>query len=444
MNSDIGYSGQYLDNKQFRIKVRTGADIANATGDAICGEMLLVTGDNPAFYIAGATSTNSTQEVYHVTDLTEKVEFSSSTPSITPSITAGLGSSVDLEMLWVEPGTFMMGSPTTESGRSTTETQHQVTLTQGFHLGKYEVTIAQYEAVMTGNTDGLSATPSNWASNPNWPVSQVSWDNIQVFLRRLNEQQSANIPVGWAYALPTDAEWEYACRAGTTTTYSWGDTITASDALHWEDNQAASKPIWPNDVGSYAANPWGFLDMHGNVQEWVADKYVAHSNLAVTDPMGPKYGSHRVIRGGNIQDQGQNLRSAFRGAGTPSNTSIDFVGFRVALKQQYPYQSFKWNTTSLDTFTHYGNASNTALEDTYVYTEEAGVPAYTRQSAGNSYGSILLDPATNKWGYYNMYSNGLSGSPDILITDSNDITNLTIDRSSNLGDTISDIVMKTN
>ena len=438
MSSDIGYSGQYLDNKEFRIKVRTGADINNATGDAICGEMFLVTGSSPAFYIAGATSTYSTQEVYHVTDLTEKVDELE--PSIAPSITAGLSSSVQLEMLWVEPGTFTMGSPTTEAGRGTDETEHNVTLTQGFYLGKYEVTSAQYEAVMIGNSDGLSARPNNWSNTPNWPVWKVSWDNIQVFLRLLNEQQSANIPLGWAYALPTEAEWEYACRAGTTTTYSWGDTITPSNALY---TSLTLNPDWPNDVGSYPPNPWGFFDMHGNVWEWTADLYYTFDSDAVTDPMGPYYGSYRVVRGGSLMTPDTQLRSAERSSATPSSVSLNYVGFRVALKQQYPYQSFKWSTTSLDTFTHFGPASNTALEDTYVYTEDADVPAYKRQSENNSYGSILLDPATNMWGYYNMYGNGLSGPPDILLTRSNDITNLTADRTNN-NDTISDIVMKTN
>ena len=128
------------------------------------------------------------------------------------------------DMLWVEPGTFTMGSPTTEADRQADrEDEHNVTLTQGFYLGKYEVTQAQYEAVMTGNTDGLSATPSNWPNNPNRPVEKVSWDDAQIFLTRLNGQQSANIPSGWAYVLPTESQWEYASRAGTTTMYSWGD-----------------------------------------------------------------------------------------------------------------------------------------------------------------------------------------------------------------------------
>jgi formylglycine-generating enzyme required for sulfatase activity len=144
--------------------------------------------------------------------------------------TADLNASVQLQMLWVEPGTFTMGSPTTEAGRSTNETEHNVTLTKGFYLGKYEVTQAQYEAVMTGNTDSLSATPSQYGGNADRPVEKVSWADAQIFLTRLNAQQSGNIPAGWAYVLPTEAEWEYACRAGTTTMYSWGNDINATRA----------------------------------------------------------------------------------------------------------------------------------------------------------------------------------------------------------------------
>ena len=210
--------------------------------------------------------------------------------------TADLNASVAMEMIWVEPGSFTMGSPTTEAGRSTVtdrETEHNVTLTNGFYLGKYEVTQAQYEAVMTGNSDGLSATPSNWPNNADRPVEKVSWDDIQKFLTRLNAQEAGNIPAGWAYVLPTEAQWEYACRAGTTTAYSWGVDINSSDA-NYNSNIGQTA-----DVGLYSANPWGFFDMHGNVWEWTADWYAAYSSGAQTDPEGPATGSTRVLRGGS-------------------------------------------------------------------------------------------------------------------------------------------------
>ena len=131
-------------------------------------------------------------------------------------------------MIWVEPGTFTIGSPTTETGRNSNETEHNVTLTDGFYLGKYEVTQAQYEAVMAGNSDGLSASPSNWSDNPNRPVEMVSHDQIQKFLARINEQHASDLPAGWSYALPTEAQWEYAARAGTNSRYSWGCLLYTS------------------------------------------------------------------------------------------------------------------------------------------------------------------------------------------------------------------------
>jgi formylglycine-generating enzyme required for sulfatase activity len=238
-------------------------------------------------------------------------------------------SASNLEMLWVEPGTFTMGSPTSEAGRGTNETEHTVTLTNGFYLGKYEVTQAQYEAVMTGNSNSLSATPSEWPGNANRPVEKVSWDDVQIFLTRLNaaEQAAGRLPAGWSYVLPTESEWEYACRAGTTTAYSWGATIAASNA-----NYDASGISQTRDVGQYAANPWGFFDMHGNVWEWTADWYqAAYPSGNVTDPTGPASGSNRVHRGGSWNNTGTVLRSAKRSSNSPGSRFLS-LGFRVGFK----------------------------------------------------------------------------------------------------------------
>ena len=158
-----------------------------------------------------------------------------------------MNSTVDLEMIHVEPGTFTMGSPTSESGRNSDENSHNVTLSKGFYLGKYEVTQAQYEAVMSGITGDLNATPSNWSGNPNRPVDSVSYEDIQVCLVRLNELESNKTQNGWAYVLPTEAQWEYACRAGTSTRYSWGNSISATDA-NWDHGADPNRPV---DVGSF-------------------------------------------------------------------------------------------------------------------------------------------------------------------------------------------------
>jgi formylglycine-generating enzyme required for sulfatase activity len=233
-------------------------------------------------------------------------------------------------MIWVADGNFTMGSPTTEPGRSTSETEHNVSLTKGFYLGKYEVTQAQYAVVMSGNTNSLNPSPSNWPNNPNRPVEKVSWDDVQIFLTRLNasEQAAGRLPSGWSYVLPTESQWEYACRAGTTTAYSWGATIATSNA-----NYSSSGLSQTTDVGQYGANPWGFFDMHGNVYEWTADWYAVYSSGVQTDPTGPASGSYGVIRGGSRYHAGAYLRSAHRNYGTPSSRSIN-IGFRVGFKQQ--------------------------------------------------------------------------------------------------------------
>ena len=167
---------------------------------------------------------------------------------------------------------------------------------------------------MTDNNASLSPTPSYWPGNPNRPVEQVSWDDIQIFLERLNEQEADNRPPGWAYVLPTEAQWEYACRAGTTTAYSWGDDINASLA-NYDSNVGQTA-----NVGSYEANPWGFFDMHGNIREWTADWYGAYEAGPLTDPTGAASGAQRVLRSGSWNSFGKYLRSADRGTGAPGDS----------------------------------------------------------------------------------------------------------------------------
>ena len=206
-------------------------------------------------------------------------------------------------------------------------------------MGKYEVTQAQYEAIMTGNTNSLSPTPSQWPGNPNRPVEKVSWDDAQVFLARLNaaEQAAGRLPVGWAYVLPTESQWEYACRAGTTTAYSWGSTIASSNAnYNWDGGEHDGNDFkQTRDVGQYASNPWGFFDMQGNVVEWTSDWYQAAypTGNPVVDPTGPSSGSYRVRRGGSWYGGVASLRSAGRHSNTPSDRDF-YLGFRVGFQKQ--------------------------------------------------------------------------------------------------------------
>lgn len=246
-----------------------------------------------------------------------------------------VSSALNLEMIWVGPGSFTMGSPFSDPERLSHETQHQVTLTKGFYLAKFEVTQAQYEAVMKGNTDGLIATPSSSSGKPNQPVENISWNDTQVFLTRLNGMQSTNIPANWSYALPTEAEWEYACRAGTNTAYFWGGSISSTHA-NYNSNIGS-----PSDVGEYSPNAWGFYDMHGNVREWVQDYYEEFSTHAAIDPVGPEWSWSRILRGGSYSSyggsgysDGAQLRSASRDIDYYSSMRMPDAGFRVALKRK--------------------------------------------------------------------------------------------------------------
>jgi sulfatase modifying factor 1 len=222
---------------------------------------------------------------------------------------------LSMEMLWVKPGTFEMGS----SSGGSEETPQAVTLTQGFHLGKHEVMQAQWEKVMGSN-------PSSY-KGADRPVETVSWTDVTSFCERLTEleRKAGRLPAGMAYQLPTEAQWEYACRAGTTTAFSFGDELTAKDA-NFDKNVGET-----TDVGKYPANAWGFHDMHGNVWEWTADWWGGFPTGAVSDPVGPAVGSGRVLRGGSWNFSALNARSAYR-LGTGPAGSVINLGFRLSLR----------------------------------------------------------------------------------------------------------------
>jgi formylglycine-generating enzyme required for sulfatase activity len=281
--------------------------------------------------VTGTVDMNSTGTyllTYTVQDGAGNSATATRTVTVVGNRTVDLNATVAMDMIWCPPGTFTMGSPTTEAGRHADETEHNVSLTHGFYLGKYEVTQAQYEAVMTGVTGDRNATPSHFHGYPNRPVEMVSWDDAQVFLTRLNEQQAGNLPAGWNYVLPTESQWEYACRAGTTTAYSWGDGIASTNA-----NYNASGYSQTRDVGLYAANPWGLFDMHGNVWEWVNDwKADYPTGNPVVDPTGPASASKRAERGGSWYNLGNLIRSAGRNQFEPGNRTFN-RGFRVSLKK---------------------------------------------------------------------------------------------------------------
>jgi len=204
-----------------------------------------------------------------------------------------LGNGIKLEMILIPAGKFVMRSPESEKGHSTHETQHEVTLTKSFYMGKYEVTQGQWKAVMGKN-------PSHH-KGPKLPVNNISWEDCQEFIEKLNTSTKGN------YRLPTEAEWEYACRAGTTTAYSFEGKITPKDANY--DYSGIGKPI---EVGSYKPNTFGLNDMHGNVWEWCEDRFANYRAGAVMDPKGPATAPTRVLRGGSFCDDGSAARSSDR------------------------------------------------------------------------------------------------------------------------------------
>jgi formylglycine-generating enzyme required for sulfatase activity len=258
-----------------------------------------------------------------------------------------------VEMVQIQGGTFTMGSPENEVNRSAAETQHSVTLTQGFYMGKYTVTQEQYQAVMGTNPSSFTTPVSPETSTAKRPVEQVSWYDALVFCNKLSMSEGlspayrisgSTDPAAWGvvptvdnatwnaveivagstgYRLPTEAQWEYACRAGTTTAYNTGATI--NDNTGWYSDNSGDRT---REVGGKPANAWGLYDMHGNVWEWCWDWYETYASDAQTDPTGAVSGNYRMLRGGSWYHVGQNLRSAYRSSGGPYGRR-DFFGFRL-------------------------------------------------------------------------------------------------------------------
>lgn len=231
--------------------------------------------------------------------------------------------SLGMKLMLIPPGEFQMGSPADEAEHSSDESQHHVRLTQPYYLGKFEVTQAEYEKVMGGN-------PSRFTGDARRPVETVSWHDAVEFCRRLSEREQKS------YRLPTEAQWEYACRAGTTTAFHWGITSNGT-----ESNVDGNYPYATmtkgtclqrtTTVGNYAQNKFGVYDMHGNVWEWCHDGYDAdyYSRSTAADPHGPADGLSRVLRGGSWNDYARLTRSANRYRTTPDDRNAT-SGFRIS------------------------------------------------------------------------------------------------------------------
>jgi len=214
----------------------------------------------------------------------------------------------------IPAGTFVTGSPEGEAGRFDNETPHPVTVSRPFYLQTTEVTQGQWKRVM-------GKAPSHFGScGDDCPVEQVSWYDVQQFIRKLNRMEGTD-----RYRLPTEAQWEYAARAGTTASFHAGDSDEDLSRVGWWIGNSGFKT---HPVGRKASNAWGLYDMHGNVWEWVQDWYGSYPAGPVTDPEGPPAGSYRVIRGGSWSSSAGLCRSAFRISGDPVGR-ISALGFRL-------------------------------------------------------------------------------------------------------------------
>jgi formylglycine-generating enzyme required for sulfatase activity len=236
-------------------------------------------------------------------------------------LTLDCGSGVTMKLVLIPAGEFMMGSPANEAERGGDEgPQHRVKITRPFYMGVYLVTQAKYKAVMGVN-------PSQFKGEIN-PVEEVTWNDAVEFCRKLSEK------TGQTVRLPTEAEWEYACRAGTTTPFNTGETISTDQANYWGNYTygSGSKGVWRRKtvpVGSFAPNAWGLYDMHGNVEEWCQDWYGPYQAGEAVDPLGAATGEYRVTRGGCWDYNPGACRSASRFWGPPGYQGYD-IGFRVA------------------------------------------------------------------------------------------------------------------
>lgn len=239
---------------------------------------------------------------------------------------------IKMKLVKIPAGSFMMGSSTPEKGRDEKDEgpQHKVTITRPFYMSAYEVTQEQYKTIMGAN-------PSDF-KGPNRPVEMVSWNEAVEFCKKLTER------TGYTVRLPTEAEWEYACRAGTNTRFYFGDN---ADDLHKHENYcdlSCTDPFAWNDmdhndgqdrtapVGSYGSNNWGLHDMHGNVTEWCSDWYGDYKKDEAIDPTGPETGKGRVVRGGSWLSKMIHCRSTRRGVLPPTDFKRYYLGFRVVVE----------------------------------------------------------------------------------------------------------------
>lgn len=253
--------------------------------------------------------------------------------NLKPELTVDLGDGVNMEFVLIRPGSFMMGAPDSATTPlfAGCHPQHRVRISKPFYLGKYEVTQEQWQSVMGNNPSRYRDLVGHGLSQPQneakCPVGCVSWNDCQSFLGKLK----AKVP-GTELCLPTEAQWEYACRAGSTGDYCYGDgDANLGDYAWYRENSDG----WPHPVGQKKPNAWGLYDMHGNVWEWVADRDGIeadyYANGPSRDPQGPTSGTGRMYRGGSYVFGSSWARSYCRMGGPPADANNINIGLRVCM-----------------------------------------------------------------------------------------------------------------
>jgi uncharacterized protein (TIGR02996 family) len=241
---------------------------------------------------------------------------------VVPTWTNSLG----MELALILPGSFWMGSPDAEQWRSNDEQRHRVNLTQPFFLGVYPVTVGEFGRFVaaTNYNAGSEWRHPGFAQTDRHPVVNVSWNDAQALVAWLNQVEGNS---GLVYALPTEAQWEYACRAGSETDYWWGNDENKLGEYAWFDGNSGNAT---HPVDTKQPNSWGLWQMQGNIWEWCADLYGDYPTGEVTDPSGASGGSRRVFRGGAWSNDPARCRSAYRGYSDPGNR-FTYIGFRLAV-----------------------------------------------------------------------------------------------------------------
>jgi len=257
---------------------------------------------------------------------TEDPETDVSKPRVAEELPVEITNSIGMKLRRIPSGEFLMGSPDLDDTAYVWEKpQHKVRITEPFYIGVYEVTQAQWDRVLG------QRTWDPWMGvGADYPASHISWDDAMEFCRKLTdqEQRAGHLPAGCEYKLPTEAQWEYACRAGTTTRYCFGDDPSRLAEYAWFTENAADVGERAHQVGSKKPNAWGLYDMHGHVSEWCADWFDRYGSAFAADPVGPPDGDRRVLRGGSCQHRALETRSAIRQNCLPDD-GWSMLGFRV-------------------------------------------------------------------------------------------------------------------